>query len=53
MTTFVPTRFGQVNGAGDDRALFLKVFGGETVSAFNRNQAFVSRHKVKTLTSGS
>lgn len=42
---------GGVDGASG-RALQLKLFGGEVLSAFQRRQIFMDKHRVKTLTSG-
>lgn len=47
-----PARVGQVNSAGDDRALFLKKFSGEVLTAFRENNAFMGRHMVRTIDSG-
>lgn len=52
MSAFTPTRSGQVNGAGDDTALFLKVFGGEVLTAFAETNVAMSRHQVRTISSG-
>jgi hypothetical protein len=47
-----PSRIGQVNGAGDARALMLKVYGGEVLGAFDRQSAFRQRHMVRTIPYG-
>jgi len=47
-----PSRVGQQNLAGDPTALFLKVFGGEVLSAFLRESAFRQRHTVRTIPAG-
>jgi len=52
MANAIASRLGQVNATGDDRALFLKVFGGEVLSAFNRTSAFRQRHMVRVIASG-
>lgn len=52
MSNAVPSRLGQVDGAGDTRALFLKVFAGEVLSAFHRESAFRPRHTVRQIASG-
>jgi hypothetical protein len=49
---FTVSRSGQVNAAGDDKALFLKVFGGEVLTAFRQKTAFAERHKVRQISSG-
>jgi hypothetical protein len=43
---------GQVNGAGDARALYLKVFAGEVLGAFTETNVMMSRHSVRTISSG-
>lgn len=43
---------GQVNGAGDNRALYLKVYAGEVLKAFNENNVMASRHIIRTISSG-
>lgn len=43
------SRLGQVNGANATDALFLKVFGGEVLSAFRRKSATLGRHTVRSL----
>ena len=43
---------GQINGAGDDRALFLKTFGGEVFTAFDESNVFGSRHYTRSISSG-
>lgn len=52
MTTFVPTRGGQINQSGDDRALFLKVYGGEVFTAFEESNVFGARHFTRTISQG-
>lgn len=49
---FTLIRGGQVNQAGDDRALFLKQFGGEVFTAFEESNVFLPRHMVRTITKG-
>lgn len=46
------SRLGQADQTGDAKALFLKKFAGETIKAFREKTAFMSRHKVKTISSG-
>lgn len=50
---FTLIRGGQINQAGDERALFLKVFGGEVLTAFAESNVFGSRHLVRTISNGS
>lgn len=45
-------RGGQINQAGDDRALFLKKYGGEVFASFEESNVFVDRHMVRTLSGG-
>jgi hypothetical protein len=52
MANAVPTRIGQVNGAGDTLAMFLKVFGGEVMTAFRTKTKFADKHRVRSITSG-
>lgn len=52
MANFNPLRGGQINQAGDDRALFLKTFGGEVFTAFDEANVFADKHFVRTITSG-
>jgi hypothetical protein len=44
--------FGQVNGAGATDALFLKVFGGEVLAAFEENNVVMDKHTVRQISSG-
>ena len=34
MSNQTPSRLGQINATGDDRALFLKIYGGEVLYQF-------------------
>lgn len=43
---------GQVNNAGDRLAIFLKVFSGEVLAAFQRVSKTTGRHQVRTIASG-
>lgn len=52
MTAAVPLRSGQVNGAGDADALFLKTFGGEVLAAFDEANKTVDKHVIRTISSG-
>lgn len=47
-----PTRFGQGQHVSDDRNLFLKVFGGEVLTAFQQKITTLDKHKVRQITSG-
>lgn len=52
MADQTPSRFGQVNSAGDPFALFLKVFSGEVLAAFLRQNAFRDKTLLRTIASG-
>lgn len=43
---------GQVNNAGDRMALFLKMFSGEVLTAFQRTTVMMNRHVVRSISSG-
>lgn len=43
---------GQVNSAGDAKALYLKMFAGEVLTAFAENNVMASRHVTRTISSG-
>lgn len=45
-------RTGQVNGSGDVDALFLKVFAGEVLTAFEVNNVALAHTQVKTISNG-
>jgi hypothetical protein len=44
--------FGQINGAGASDALFLKVFGGEVMTAFEEANVFLDKQMVRQIASG-
>lgn len=52
MANATPSRLGQVNLAGDDQALFLKVFSGEVLTAFHRQNVFLEKSMVRTISNG-
>jgi hypothetical protein len=52
MANVIPSRIGQINGAGDPLAIFLKVFSGRVLTTFKRLAAFRERHLVQTIASG-
>lgn len=52
MANETPSRPGQINSAGDPLAIFLKVFAGEVLAAFNRESAFRPRHLIRTIPNG-
>lgn len=47
-----PSRLGQVNLANDVDALFLKVFSGEIITTFEKNNVMMPLHRVRTIQSG-
>lgn len=52
MSNTSPSRLGQVNGAGDVNALFLKVFSGEILTTFEEANIMKDLHMVRTIQSG-
>lgn len=52
MANATPSRVGQIKGAGDDRALFLKVFSGEVLTTFNTACVMKDKTRVRNLSSG-
>lgn len=52
MTDQTPIRAGQVGGAGDTDALFLKKFSGEVITAFEQNVVTKSRTMHRGIDSG-
>jgi hypothetical protein len=52
MANATVNRIGQINGAGDASALFLKVFGGEVMTAFEENNVVSDKHMVRTIQNG-
>lgn len=52
MADLTLSRLGQKNSAGDANSLFLKVFAGEVLTAFEEHNAFLTRHSIRTITSG-
>lgn len=47
-----PVRFGQGQHVSDDRNLFLKVFGGEVITAFQQRVTTLDKHRIRQITSG-
>jgi len=47
-----PARFGYGQSVSDDRNLFLKVFGGEVLTAFTEQVVTMDKHVVRTIESG-
>lgn len=52
MSNTTPSRLGQINATGDDRAMFLKVFAGEILTAFKNTTVTMGRHQVRTIKNG-
>lgn len=52
MTDFTSLRIGQVNGAGATDALFLKVWSGEVLVAFEEANVTMNRHMVRQIQNG-
>lgn len=52
MTNSTVSRLGQVNASGSENALFLKQFGGEILTEFERTTVFKSRHFVRQISNG-
>jgi hypothetical protein len=47
-----PSRIGQTLGAGDTRALFLKVFSGEVLTVYDAETVMKEKTRVRNLSSG-
>lgn len=45
-------RIGQANGTGATDALWLKLFGGEVMGAFNLANVMSDKHRVRTISAG-
>tara|TARA_B100000085_G_scaffold281656_1_gene308663 strand:- start:47 stop:997 length:951 start_codon:yes stop_codon:yes gene_type:complete len=52
MSNAVVSRLGQVNGANDVNALFLKVWSGEVLATFQRENKMLGMTNVRTISSG-
>lgn len=52
MTAANVSRLGQINTAGDTSALFLKLFSGEVLTAFEIACVFADKHFVQSISSG-
>ena len=52
MANATPSRIGQALGSGDTRALFLKVFSGETLVTFNANTIMKDKTRVRNIANG-
>jgi len=52
MANATPMRIGQVNSAGATDALFLKVYGGEVLTAFEENNVMENLQVIRNIQSG-
>ena len=52
MANAIVSRLGQINGAGDVDALFLKVFAGEVLTSFEKTNVMMDKHMVRTISHG-
>lgn len=52
MSDATPSRLGQVNQANSATALFLKVFAGEVLTAFNATNIAMNLTRVRTISNG-
>ena len=52
MANATVTRLGQANATGDTNALFLKVFAGEVMAAFQRQNKMLPITTVRTISHG-
>jgi hypothetical protein len=52
MADGTPTRLGQINAAGDALALYLKVFPGEVINAFDELNIMMDKQVTRSITSG-
>ena len=47
------SRLGQVNATGDDRSLFLKLYAGEVLTAYEEKNVFMPLHRTRTISNGN
>lgn len=52
MANATPSRYGQINGAGAVDAIFLKVFAGEVLTAYDKNITLRERTRRRLIDSG-
>ena len=52
MSNATVSRIGQAAGSGSTSALFLKVFAGEVITAFETANSTLDKHMVRTISSG-
>ena len=52
MTASTPSFLGKINNAGDDNALFLKVFSSEVLAAFSKVNKMLGMTMVRSISQG-
>jgi len=52
MADAVYSPIGQINSAGDEKALFLKVFSGMVINTFDETNKMMDKHVVRSIASG-
>lgn len=52
MANATPASIGRVNASGSEDALFLKIFAGETITAFERSSVTDGHEMVRSISSG-
>jgi len=52
MSNATVSDIGQIAGSGDTKALFLKVFSGEVITAFETANSTLDKHVIRTISSG-
>lgn len=52
MANATVSRLGQAAGAGDEKALFLKIYAGEIITAFETANSTLDKHMIRTISSG-
>jgi len=52
MANATVNRIGAINGGGDKSEMFLKVFGGEVMTAFEESNVMQDKHMVRSIASG-
>ena len=52
MANATPSRIGQSLGAGDVRALFLKIFSGEVMTVYDAKTIMKDKTRIRNITNG-
>ena len=52
MADAVASRLGQINAAGDVKAIFLKKFAGEVLTTFEQTNVMKPLHTIRTINNG-